>query len=84
MIAYHLVWTAYGWWLPEMVGASRVTRRRGIMAKGKKRGKGLPAERAERAKLTAAESLKRLQEFGKRKEHFVAAVRKGKDRSVSA
>jgi len=53
------------------------------MVKGKKRGKGL-AEQAERAKLTAEESLKRLQEFGKRKEQFVAAVRKGKDRSASA
>lgn len=54
------------------------------MAKGKKRSRGLPAERAERIILTAAESLKRLQEFAKRKEHFVATVRKGKDRGVSA
>ena len=54
------------------------------MAKGKKRAKGLPSQRAERAKLTAEESLKRLQEFAKRKEHFVAAVRKSKDRGVSA
>ena len=54
------------------------------MAKGKKRAKGLPAQRAGRAKLTAEESLKRLQEFAKRKEHFVATVRKGKDRGVSA
>ena len=54
------------------------------MAKGKKRVKVLPTERADRTKLTAEESLKRLQEFTKRKEHFVAAVRKGKDRGVSA
>jgi hypothetical protein len=54
------------------------------MAKGKKRGKGLPIEPTGRAKLTAEESLKRLQEFSKRKEHFVAAVRKGKDRGLSA
>jgi hypothetical protein len=54
------------------------------MTKRKKRGKGLPTQRAERAKLTAAESLKRLQEFAQRKEQFVATVRKGKDRSVSA
>jgi hypothetical protein len=54
------------------------------MAKGKKRVKNLLTERAEHAKLTAEESLKRLQEFGKRKEHFVAAVRKGKDRGISA
>lgn len=54
------------------------------MAKGKKRAKDLPSERAERAKLTAEESLKRLQEFAKRKEQFVAAVRNGKDRGVSA
>jgi hypothetical protein len=49
-----------------------------------KAGKGLPAERTERAKLTAEESLKRLQEFAKRKGHFVTAVRKDKDRGVSA
>jgi hypothetical protein len=54
------------------------------MAKGKKRMNKLPAERSQRAKLTGEESLKRLQEFTKRKEHFVAAVRKGKDRGVSA
>lgn len=54
------------------------------MANGKKRGTGRPAERAERAKLTAEKSLKRLQAFAKRREHFVAAVRKGKDRGVSA
>jgi hypothetical protein len=54
------------------------------MAKRKKRVKGLPTERADRARLTAQESLKRLQEFSKRKETFVAAVRKGKDRGVSA
>ncbi len=53
------------------------------MAKGKKPVTGLPAERAERAKLTVEESLKRLQEFARRREHFVAAVRKGKDRGVS-
>jgi hypothetical protein len=54
------------------------------MAKGKKRVKGLSTERADRARLTAEESLKRMQEFAKRKEHFVATVRKGKDRGVSA
>jgi hypothetical protein len=54
------------------------------MAKSKKRDKRLPPERAGRAKLTAEESLKRLQEFASRKESIVAAVRKGKDRSVSA
>jgi hypothetical protein len=51
------------------------------MAKGKKQGKGPSAGRA---KLTAEESLKRLQEFAKRKEQFIASVRKGKDRGVSA
>lgn len=54
------------------------------MAKGKKRGKNPPAERPERVRLTPEESLKRMQEFHQRKEQFVAAVRKGKDRSVSA
>ena len=46
------------------------------MAKGKRRAKGLLTERVERAKLTAEESLKRLQEFAQRKEQFVAAVRR--------
>jgi hypothetical protein len=53
------------------------------MVKGKKRVKG-SSERPERVKLTAEESLKRMQEFAQRKEHFVAAVGKGKDRGVSA
>jgi hypothetical protein len=54
------------------------------MAKGKKQTKGLPAKGTGRARLTAEESLKRLQGFTKRKERFVAAIRKGKDRGVSA
>jgi hypothetical protein len=54
------------------------------MAKGKRQGKGLPAGRGERVKLTAEESLKRMEEFAKRKEKFIAAVRKGKDRGLSA
>lgn len=37
-----------------------------------------------RAKLTPEESLKRVKEFPKRKEGFIAAVRKGKNRGVSA
>jgi len=41
-------------------------------------------QRPERAKLTAEESLKRIEEFPQRKEQFVAAVRKGKDRSLSS
>jgi len=54
------------------------------MAKQKKTGKGDSTRRAERVKLTAAESLKRMQEFPKRKENIVAAVRKGKNRGLSA
>lgn len=54
------------------------------MAKGKKQPKSRPAGRAERVKLSPEESLKRVQEFSKRKEGFVAAVRKGKNRSVPA
>jgi hypothetical protein len=54
------------------------------MAKRKKRVKDLPAERANRAKCTTEESLKRVQEFAKRKEHLVATVRKGTDRGESA
>jgi hypothetical protein len=54
------------------------------MAKRKKQGRAAPAQREGRAKLTAEESLKRMQEFAKRKEQFIASVRKGKDRGVSA
>lgn len=53
------------------------------MAKGKKQAKALSIDRKDRVQLTAEESLKRMQEFDKRKEQFIAAVRKGKDRSVS-
>jgi hypothetical protein len=54
------------------------------MTKKKKRSKSMKIERPERPKLSTKESLKRLQEFTKRKERFVAAVRKGKERGVSA
>jgi len=36
--------------------------------------KEVKAERAQRVKLSANESLKRTQEFDKRKEQFIAAV----------
>jgi hypothetical protein len=54
------------------------------MAKRTRSGAGNRAKPADRTKLTAEESLKRVQEFAARKERFVAAIRKGKDRSVSA
>jgi hypothetical protein len=46
----------------------------------KKREKGLSPGRVDRKRLTAEESLKRLQEFDKRKGEFIAAVRRSKDR----
>jgi hypothetical protein len=49
--------------------------RKKVMAKGKKAGKNAATGRAVRVKLTPEESLKRMQEFSKRKERFVAAVR---------
>jgi hypothetical protein len=49
-----------------------------VMAKEKKPN----VQRPERVKLPAKEILKRMQEFPKRKERFVAAVRKGKNRSL--
>lgn len=39
-------------------------------------------KRPERMKLTAEESLKRMDEFPKRKEQFIASVRKGKNRDL--
>jgi hypothetical protein len=48
------------------------------MAKSLKDLKDVKTERPPRVKLSAEESLKRTQEFEKRKEQFVATVRKGK------
>ena len=48
------------------------------MAKSLKDVKNLKTERPPRIKLSAEESLKRTKDFEKRKEQFVAAVRKGK------
>ena len=50
-----------------------------IMARRLKDLKELKIERPPRLKLSAKESLKRTQEFEKRKEQFVAAIRKGKN-----
>ena len=35
-------------------------------------------------KISAAEALKRMKSFGERKEKFVAAVKKSKDRDLSS
>lgn len=53
------------------------------MAKSTKRPKAASGRPA-RAKVTREEALKRMEEFPKRKENFVATVRKGKNRSVPA
>ena len=39
----------------------------------------LTAARPKRAKLSEKEILKRMREFSKRKEKFIAAIRKGQD-----
>ena len=49
------------------------------MARRLKDLKELKIERPPRRKLSAKESLKRTREFDKRKERFVAAIRKSKD-----
>ncbi|HEV3238706.1 MAG TPA: hypothetical protein VGZ25_17085 [Gemmataceae bacterium] len=54
------------------------------MAKKPGRNPISKAGRSQRVRLTAEESVKRVSEFAQRKEAFVAAVRKGKDRGVSA
>jgi hypothetical protein len=54
------------------------------MAKKPQRSQTVKASRTQRVKLSAEESLKRVREFARRKEAFIAAVRKGKDRGVSA
>jgi hypothetical protein len=54
------------------------------MAKKQKSKPKTGTARSARTKLTAEESLQRVREFANRKEQFIAAVRKGKNRSVSA
>lgn len=49
------------------------------MAKRLKDLKEVRIERPPRIKLSVRESLRRTQEFDKRKDQFVAAVRKGKN-----
>jgi hypothetical protein len=48
------------------------------MARNLKDLKEARIERPPRVKLAAKESLKRTQEFDKRREQFIATVRKGK------
>jgi hypothetical protein len=54
------------------------------MAKKPRKIVELKIERPERVKLAPQESLKRMQNFPQRKERFVAAIREGKSRSISA
>jgi hypothetical protein len=54
-----------------------------ILVPKKKSKAAAEEERPRRRKLTAEESLQRMKEFDKRKEAFVAALRKSKDRGVS-
>jgi hypothetical protein len=49
------------------------------MARRLKDLKEVKIDRPPRTKLTAKESLKRTQEFDKRKEQFIASIRKGKN-----
>jgi hypothetical protein len=49
------------------------------MAKRLEDIKEIKIERPPRIKLSAKESLKRTQEFDKRREKFIAAIRKSKD-----
>lgn len=54
------------------------------MAKRAEKVTELQIERLPRAKLSAAESLKRMKGFDRRKDQFVTAVRKSKGRSLPA
>jgi hypothetical protein len=49
------------------------------VAKKKVQAEAIKKERPKRLKLSAEESLKRMQDFDKRKEAFIAALRKSKD-----
>ena len=54
------------------------------MAKKRDKIDDVKSDRPERVKLSREESLKRMREFPKRKGKFIAAIRKGKNRGVSA
>jgi len=49
------------------------------MARRLKDNKEIKIQRPPRAKLSAGESLKRMEEFDKRQQKVIAAIRKGKD-----
>ena len=49
------------------------------MTKKAKVIKEIKIERPERMKLSAEESLKRMKDFSKRKEKFIAGIRQGKN-----
>jgi len=49
-----------------------------LMARRLKDIKEMKIQRPPRAKLSAEESLKRMQEFDKRREKFIASIRKSK------
>jgi hypothetical protein len=49
------------------------------MAKKPRRNGDLKIERPKRAKVSAQQALKRMEDFPKRKEAFIAAIRKSKD-----
>jgi hypothetical protein len=49
------------------------------MTKKQEESKTPKMKRRQRVKVSAKEALKRMQAFGKRREKFIAAVRKGQD-----
>jgi hypothetical protein len=54
------------------------------MAKRRKKKTETKKWRPDRVKLTAEETLKRMEDFPKRREAFIAAIGKGTRRGVSA
>jgi hypothetical protein len=70
--------------LPSAIDQSTVRMapfaRASIMAKKSRRSQTAETGRSQRIKLSTAESLKRVREFAQRKEAFVAAIQKGKNR----
>ena len=49
------------------------------MAKKRRETKAGKIQTTERVKLSAKAALQRMQAFGKRREKFIAAIRKGQD-----
>jgi hypothetical protein len=69
-------------WTPSLQYGGVFFQRGEVMAKIRRVKASVNGRRPERIKLTAEESRKRMEDFEKRKEDFIAFVRKGTRRGI--